>query len=473
MVQLGRGKLMALLLGPAGVGVFNQLSLLFNLAQLGGQLGAFNGLVRHSADAIAAEDRAALRQLSATATILLGITSCLFAAAGVFWSGALSDLLLHDGGRHADLVALVLLAVPVAVTAQTYRALLSGARAVRALVRMQLLSDLGALLVFVALIFPLGLQGAVLGFMASHVLLFLVGAMAVRRELGRGLLLPRPALFRTQVVRENAGFGVIGMFMTGVSNLSVLLVSTMVIAALGAAANGIFANGWRIASVYLSAVTATTISYFLPTLVQAADDRAMSVETNQALRFYLIILPPLMAGIMIGSELLVLLILSSEFLPVAALLLLFVPAELLRILAETSISPYLARKRLTALTGLFLIQPLVFIAGAWLLLPSYGLAGAATAYLLSTGLWLMATLAHGRNAIGLTIERSVVRSFARAFVLLAIAASLATLLPLGPARIGAGGAAVLLWLWLGLHDRSFVATIRPVLDKLRPARAKH
>src|SRR6186997_2918589 len=95
--QLVRGKLAALVLGPAGVGVFNQLSLLWNLFQIGGSLGSFNGLVQHGSEALADEDSAALRRLSSTWLILLAALSCLLAAVGAIFAVPISDLLLNDG----------------------------------------------------------------------------------------------------------------------------------------------------------------------------------------------------------------------------------------------------------------------------------------------------------------------------------------------------------------------------------------
>ena len=52
--NLVRGKLAALFLGPAGVGIYNQLSLMWNLFQISGSLGAFSGLVQHGSEAMIA-----------------------------------------------------------------------------------------------------------------------------------------------------------------------------------------------------------------------------------------------------------------------------------------------------------------------------------------------------------------------------------------------------------------------------------
>src|SRR5436190_8163553 len=135
--NLVRGKLAALVLGPAGVGVFNQLALMWNLFQISGSLGAFNGLVQHGTEAIVARDDLVLRRVASTWWILLIVFSCLLAIAGALTSSVISNWLLNDGGKHANLVALMLVSIPFASSAQVYRALLASSRAVSHLVRAQ------------------------------------------------------------------------------------------------------------------------------------------------------------------------------------------------------------------------------------------------------------------------------------------------------------------------------------------------
>ena len=168
--NLVRGKLAALFLGPAGVGVFNQLSLMWNLFQISGSLGAFNGLVQHGTEAMVAKDEAALHRLASTWWILLTVFSCVLAAAGAIVSPMISDWLLGDHGAHSSLVALMLVSIPFAVSAQVYRALLSAARLIPHLVRAQIVSDVGGAIVFAALVPVLGLPGAILGFATIHLL---------------------------------------------------------------------------------------------------------------------------------------------------------------------------------------------------------------------------------------------------------------------------------------------------------------
>jgi enterobacterial common antigen flippase len=469
--QLVRGKLAALLLGPAGVGVFNQLSLLWNLFQIGGALGTGNGIIQHGTEAIASDDQPALRRLVSTSTVLLGAFSCLLAAVGVALSPAISSLLLHDGGKHSELVALILLSIPFAVTAQIYRSLLSAARAVSQLVRTQILADIGGAIVFVALIHPFGLRGAVLGFMAAHFILFVMNFFAARRVLGWTILRPRASQISMSVVRSNLGFGASGLVMIALSNLSVMLVSTMVIGRFGLDSNGYFANAWRIASVYLGSVTAATISYYLPTLTRCADDGDMAREVNSTLRFYLLILPPLMAAIMTGAELIVWLILSDRFQPVAPLLLVFVPAELVRIIAETCSVPFLARKRVIPFTLLFAGQATLFLAAAALFLPRLGLIGGAWAYALSVSAAAVATYLACRRSFGLRLERSTALALLRASALLASVAYASWAWPFGVERFVISGALILIWGLLNLREPSTRILLSNAMARLKPSGA--
>lgn len=464
--QLVRGKLAALLLGPAGVGIFNQLSLAFNLFSVAGGLGANNGIIQHGAVAMAAGDEAALRRLVSTSTLLLGGIACLFAALGVLGAPWLSDLLLADGGRHADLVRMILLAVPIGVSGSVYRALLSASRGVRQLVRAQIFSDIGGAIVFVALIIPLGLAGAILGFMATHLFFLILGFTYARRTLGAAALRPRARYFSWAVVRSNAGFGASGLIMIGLSNLSVLFVSRLVIEQLGLEANGIFSNAWRIASVYLGAVTAATISYYLPTLTRATTEAEMAREVNATLRFYLYVLPLLMAAIMTGGELLVWLILSSAFLPVAALLLIFIPAELIRIIGETLSVPFLARRRMLPFTGLYILQASTFVLSAALLIGPYGLAGAVAGYALSVTVGAMAAYAVCRTTFGLRLEWRSRAALGRAFVLIMAVAAVCYVLPFGMSRIAACTILCLIWIGLTLREEEPRALLTHALDRL-------
>jgi PST family polysaccharide transporter len=232
----------------------------------------------------------------------------------------------------------------------------------------------------------------------------------------------------------------------------VILVSRFLINQLGIGSSGIFSNAWRIASVYLGAVTSTAISYYLPTMTRAESAAEMRHDLNAAIRFYLYVLPPIMAIIMAAGEPIVWTILSRNFLAVAPLLLLFVPAELMRVLAETINVPLYSRRCLKAFLAPYCLHAVVFVAGAYMALPSFGMLGAAAAYGAGTTAAAIANLVACRIYLGIGPDRYSVIAFARAAMLLVSIMIIGFAAPFGVERLALAAIAILLWAFLSVWD---------------------
>jgi O-antigen/teichoic acid export membrane protein len=240
----------------------------------------------------------------------------------------------------------------------------------------------------------------------------------------------------------------------------------------GIDANGIFSNAWRIASVYLGSVTATGLAYLLPTLSRCGSDAELSQEVDGALRFYLLILPLPMIAIMAAGELLIWLVLSSAFVPGAVLLLLLVPAELMRIIRETIALPLVARGKIAAYTLLSAVQPLAFVALAFLLIPDIGISGAAWAYLLGHLVALLANAIVSASAFRLTFSASLLRLLLASLVALAGAGVAAFLFPLGPTRILVTLAIMLAWVAAVFSDPAARTMAREKLGRMSRGAAR-
>jgi O-antigen/teichoic acid export membrane protein len=196
----------------------------------------------------------------------------------------------------------------------------------------------------------------------------------------------------------------------------------------------------------------------------------MSRDVNATVRFYLYLLPPIMAVIMAAGEPIVWLILSDKFLAVAPLLLLFVPAELMRIMAETVGMPLLARRRLRPFTLLFAFQSAVFVGGAALALPSLGLTGAALAYGVATSAAAIATFVTCRAHFSLKLETPTAAGLVRALGLLGIAATAGFVLPFGIQRLAICGLAAIAWLLMTLRDANARQKIADAIAHFRRGR---
>ena len=173
-----------------------------------------------------------------------------------------------------------------------------------------------------------------------------------------------------------------------------------------------------------------------------------------------------MAAIMAAGEPIVWLILSGKFFAVAPLLLLFVPAELMRILTETLGMSLLARRRLKPFTALYAFQTAICVGGAALALPRLGLTGAAIAYGAATTLAAIATFATCRAHFPLKFEGRTAVALVRALLLLGVVMFAGSTMMFGWGRLLVAATATIIWLGWTLTDEG----ARGVLARLRERR---
>ncbi len=454
LTQVAKGKLGAVVLGPDGTGVLNQLTNAWNLLYSLAGLGFYNGIVRRIAEARSRDDSEALARQLSTSLIFLTAVASLGAIVSVTLARPISNALFADGGQHASLVAITLISVPFAIMAQTYRGLLSGCQLVRPIVTAQVVSDILGLVLFVILVLRLNLLGAALAFSGLQVLKLVLQIATVRRALPGTAVLPRAAMFSWREVGTNAGYGINGLFMVAVSVLTIVIVSRWIIAARGLGGNGIFSVAWKVSSVYFGAIYSSASSFYFPSLV-ACRDEDLRVRINEAISLYFYLLPPLIITLMTTGDDLMVLLFSAEFGPAAALLLLILPGDLFRVLAEAMGMAFLARRRLLAYTLTYLLWASVFLALSWILLQRYALMGVAGAYLASQVVSAAAVYLCARRSFSFTFAGSSLRTMAAGILAVALAAGALSQAPAPLWRYAQGAAVLAIWFALAWTDSRF------------------
>jgi len=455
LTQVAKGKLGAILLGPEGTGVINQLTNAWNLAFSFTGLGFYNGIVRRVAEAHASGDRSALARQLSTSLIFLTLVACLGAILGVVLAAPISNALLADGGHHAPLVAITLASVPFAIAAQTYKGLLSGCQLVRPIVSAQVLSDVLGLVLFAILVWRMDLAGAALAFSGLHLMKLVLQIVTVRRALPDVKILPRAADFSWREVATNVGYGVNGLFMESVGVLTIVIVSRWIIDTRGLGANGIFSVAWKVASVYFGALYASAGSYYFPSLVACRDNDELRLRINEAISLYFYLLPPVIIALMVAGEELMALLFSPQFGAAAGLLLFILPGDLFRVLAEAMGMAFLARRRLLPYTLTYVLWAVTFLALSGSALPQQGLTGVAGAYLAAQIVSAAAVYLCARRSFSFALAWSTLR-----VVGLGMLATAAAVLALRQAsspgwRYAAGATVLALWLALAFADPRF------------------
>jgi len=452
--QVAKGKLTAQFLGAEGMGVYNQISLCFTLVLTICILGFPNGITR----AISVEHEAGRHdefavQLSSP-FVFLGLLSLIVSGLGVLFSAQISHLLFVDGGERANLTALVLVGVPLAVIGYIYRALLNGTRSVRALVRARITADLVSVMVFAGLLIPFGITGAVLGFVSLQAIYLALISFGAWRDLGP-LSIPRISAFRWIAIRQNVGYGLHGLVVAAAGSLTILILSRWIIADRGLADSGLFNVSYKIATVYLAGVYAAASGYYYASVARARNNVAVAKEIDNAIMVYMSLIPPLVAALMAGGDVILQVLFSKEFVPAAILLLILLPADIFRLVAEVIGQALVAKRKLAVSIALYLSWIGIYMGASYYFIEDYGIVGVAIAYLIGQLSLCVLMLAAGKRVLSFAPSARSWRFITRG-VLLAFGCAIATFsIEVVPLKIVAGAALVAIWFGISCLEEDF------------------
>lgn len=318
-VSLVKMKAVAVLLGPAGVGLVGLYMNLVQTASTVSALGFGNVGTRQIATANAeGGDIAVGRTRRALFWGTLGLA--LFGAA-VFWalSGWIARVILDDPSRANDVVWLSV-AVALTVAAGSQGALLTGLRRVGDLARINVLSGLAGAVLGVAALWLWGQVGLLALVLVAPVATFLFGHLYVSRlgpPVGPPALLPELLREWRVMARLGSAFMVSGL----VTVLGFLVARTLVQRELGAEALGQFQAAWAIGMTYLGFVLSAMGTDYYPRLTAAIRDRAAAVRlVNEQTEVALLLCAPVLLAMLGLAPWVIHLLYSAEFGPAVEIL---------------------------------------------------------------------------------------------------------------------------------------------------------
>jgi PST family polysaccharide transporter len=259
-----RTKALALLLGPAGIGLMGVYLSLTDLARAVAVMGVTNSGVRQIAEAVGSSDET---RIGRTATVLRRIVAILAILAIVVLVAFSNHLSMLTFGNDGHTVAIAWLAIAVALRLVTdgEAALVQGTRRIADFARMSVFGGLWGTLIALPIIYFLREDGIVLAVIS-------IAATAASASLwyARKIRLKRPLTTLLDVRREGASllrlglaFMVSGLLMMG----SAYAVRTIVIGQLGLEAAGFYQAAWTLGGLYVAFILQAMGTDFYPRLV--------------------------------------------------------------------------------------------------------------------------------------------------------------------------------------------------------------
>ena len=295
-ITLVRNKFVALLLGPAGMGLVALYSTIVNFFSQATSLGISFSAVRHVSELFDSGD---IKQTHHFVKVVRGWT-LLTALAGMFLLGVLGPLLGSSVfGWEASALDFILLSPVIAMTAITggETAILKGARMLKPLATIQVLTMITALIVTVPVYYFFGITGIIPVFLIlafvtmmytlrSSCKYFPYRLRGVKGILGEG----------TGMVKLGIAFVLAGVFGSG----SELVIRSFLNVEGGLDVVGLYNAGYMLTITYAGMVFSAMDTDYFPRLSAAANDtRAIQIIANRQIEMSLLLVSPMLAALIV------------------------------------------------------------------------------------------------------------------------------------------------------------------------------
>jgi O-antigen/teichoic acid export membrane protein len=320
IVNIGIGiirvKIVALLLGPAGIGLFGIYGSIVGLGTIVAGCGLSNSAVRQLA--LSTDDpqsRTSARRVLLFANLALGCLAML-----VTWSlrDAIAQTVFEGAISESD-VGWLGLAMLLSLIASSQTTLLQGLRRIGDLARVNIISAAAGSTLGVSIVYVLGQSGVVWMLVVAPAASILVAIRYTQRL----SMVPQKFEWKQSLCQCHAmlRFG-IPVMIGGLMNIGAeFLVRALIIRDLGIESAGYFQSSWAISMTYLGFVLGAMATDYYPRLTEAYRSRERTRQlVNEQVEMTLLIGGPLILGMITFAPLAIYALYSPEFSPAAEIL---------------------------------------------------------------------------------------------------------------------------------------------------------
>ncbi|MBR9868191.1 MAG: O-antigen translocase [Oceanospirillales bacterium] len=368
LIGLIRVKVVAVLLGPAGVGLLGILQNFMSTVSTVSALGVENVGTRQISEAQGRGDLSAVgiaRRALFWGTLVLSVLGAL-----VFWLCSSYVAKYAMGSEEfSGSVSWIALGVALSVAASYQRALLTGTRRIGDIAKISVSSSIISTAIGLSIIYWFKADGIILLIIIGPLIGFIISQIYVARiphiDIPSSSFMQLSVQWRTLVTLGSA-FMVAGL----VFLLGQLLVRTMVQQKLSPESLGYFQAAWSISMTYIGFVLSAMGTDYYPRLTQAIHDRIkVNRLVNEQTEVAILLAGPVLLGMLAFSPWVIQLLYTDEFRPAVTILRWQILGDVLKIIAWPMGFVILAAGKGAIFMFKEVVVISVFVLVVWVLLP--------------------------------------------------------------------------------------------------------
>jgi enterobacterial common antigen flippase len=373
-----RTKVMAVLLGPGGVGLMGLYSSIAEVTLSVAGMGIQSSGVRQIAEAVGSNDQDRVARTAAVlrrVSIVLGLIGALLI---LMLAGPISEFTFGSRQQAAG-VSLLSLAVLFRLVSLGQGALIQGMRRISDLARMSVLAAAFGTIISIPMVYVFRERGIVPSLVS-------VAAVSILTSwwYSRKLRVPTPPITAVQVGRETAALlklGVAFMASAFFTMGAAYVIRIIVLRKAGVEAAGLYQAAWALGGLYVGFVLQAMGADFYPRLTGSARDNGECNRlVNEQAQISLLLAGPGVIATLAVAPLVLAVFYSVEFQSAVGLLRWICLGMMLRVVAWPMGFIVLAKGKQQIFFWTEAAATIVHVGLAWLLVTRFGIAGAGAAF---------------------------------------------------------------------------------------------
>lgn len=314
LINIIRGKLVAMILGPSGMGVTSLLNNVSALVQQFSSLGINYSAVRSISNAKNNTDETVLAKNITAYKKLLHITAILGASITLLFSKPITTFTFGDD-KYQTFVILLSLAIVFQTLTNGEQAILQGLRELKKIAFSTTIGPLCGLLVGVPLYFFFGLDGIVPAMIILSLISYsIVKYYTQKLEINKITLTVKEIW---SIGKEMISLGIVFIAATLIGTITTYLINAFIRNTGSLNDVGLYQAANSITNQYVGLVFAAMATDYYPKLSAVIHDRIkMKSHVDQQLEIVLLIVTPIVITIIITAPILIRILLTEDFLQI-------------------------------------------------------------------------------------------------------------------------------------------------------------
>lgn len=407
LIGIIRTKIIAILLGPTGVGFIGIYQSIIDMMRSVYGIGMDTAGVKEIAEAKAKADVTTFNKTIARFnkwfkwTAVLGFSSCIVFCYPI-------SLWVFEDGHHALLIAALSICVSLAILTTGRSTILQGMRRIPELAKSTMIGSLFGLLISVPIYLLAGLDGIVPAFIITGLISFLCVEYFYKK-----LNLKKVSIAGREAFHEGLGTLKLGIYIVlagAISTVSMFIIRTYITREDNINTAGLFQSAWVITNIYLGLILRSMGSDFFPRLsaINENKDKVKQLINEQSY-IVIIIASPIIMGMLIFSDLALSVLYSGKFTGANTILCWQLVGTFFKVLSWPIAFIMLARNKGLIFFITEVVYYVIYLGSAYMLYPHYGLEAAGIGYLIAYMVYLLLVFIIGHKLSAFMWDKRIIQ----------------------------------------------------------------